>query len=136
MNRIELGFTRPDVSMIKSPETLRDVTNPTCLTVLAVTDHIDAGFGLLADDVCDLLAQKLRESRRIVRRALLARGHDLTNSRRPYEAADMSDKDTVRAAFHVSSRFGRHPGNQTAYFLNFAPDELSARPGPLSRCPL
>jgi hypothetical protein len=119
MHRVELGLAGPDLAMIKSAEPLRDVTNPTCLAILAVTDHINAGLGLLVDDVCNFVAQKLRESRRIVGQTLLARRHDLANGGRPYEAADVRDKDTIRAAFHASfpSSLGTR-GNQVCSRLD------------------
>lgn len=103
IDRIELFLTRPHISMNKSAEALGNIANPPGFAIFTVTDHIHASLGLLTHNVCDFLPQKLRKSRRIVRQILLARGHDLANGRGPYEAANMANKDTIRAAFHAPS---------------------------------
>jgi hypothetical protein len=94
----------------------------------------------LTHNVCDFLAQKLRKSRRIVRQILLARGHDLANGRGPYEAAYMTNKDTIRAAFHAPSPPFVHSdlvnSSPSDQFLTVASSELNLGPGTAGRRPL
>jgi hypothetical protein len=100
---VELLLARPHFAMNKSTKTLGNVANPPGFAVLTVTDHINSGLRLLMYDIRHFLAQELGESSVIVRKILFARRHDLANSGRPHEAADVSDKNTIRASFHASS---------------------------------
>jgi hypothetical protein len=103
IDRIELLLAGLHVAMNKSAKALGNIADPTGFAVLTIADHIDAGLGLLTDDVCNFLAQKLGEDSVIVRKVLLPRGHDLANSGGSHEAPYVGDKDTIRASFHASS---------------------------------
>jgi hypothetical protein len=89
--------------MNKSTESLCNIANPAGFAVLTVANHINARLSLFAYDIRHFLTQELGESGVIVRKILFARRHDLADSGRPYEAANMSDKNTIRASLHASS---------------------------------
>src|SRR5262249_48947085 len=68
----------------------------------AVADHIDAGFGLAANDGGDRLGQARLVGLRVERFARLLRAQECLQRLRPYQAADMGGEDAVAAAFHVA----------------------------------
>ncbi len=103
IDRVELLLAGPHFAMNKSTETLGNVANPPCFAVLAVADHIDSDVRLLMHDVGHFLAQELGEGSVIVGKILFPRGHDLADSGRSHKAANMGDKNTIRASFHGSS---------------------------------
>jgi hypothetical protein len=100
---VELLLAGPHFAMNKSTETLGNVANPTGFAVFTVADHIDSNVRLLMHDVGHFLTQELGESSVIVRKILFPRGHDLADSGRSHKAANMGDKNTIRASFHASS---------------------------------
>jgi hypothetical protein len=100
---VELLLAGPHFAMNKSTETLGNVANPAGFAVLAVADHIDSGLRLLMHDVGHFLTQELGEGSVIVWKTLFPHRHDLADGGRSHKAANMGDKNTIRASFHVSS---------------------------------
>ena len=67
----------------------------------AVADHIDAGFGLAANDGGDRLGQARLVGVRVERFARLLRAQECLQRLGPDQAADMGGEDSVAAAFHL-----------------------------------
>src|SRR4051812_34228577 len=71
------------------------------LSKLPVADHIDAGFGLPADDIGDRSGQAMIVGLLVERFARLLSTQELLQRLRPNQTADMGREDAIDASFHL-----------------------------------
>src|SRR6185437_37194 len=95
---------RSDRPPFKAAQPLQHILRPgNRFAELAVTDHIDAGFGLFVYDLRDRIRQTLLVGGLIVRFAGLFRPQKLLQRRRANEAANVGGENTAAATLHLSS---------------------------------
>src|SRR5262249_47805917 len=87
------------------------------LAELAVADDVDAGLGLLPDDIVDRVPQTRLVRRLVVGLAVFDLAQKFDQRGRPHQAADVSGEDAVVAARHGWSRLvGVAPASIVAEF--------------------
>src|SRR4051794_25465511 len=96
---------RSDRAALEPAQALQHVLRPADgLSKLPVADHIDAGFGLPADDISDRSAQAMIVCLQVERFARLLGTQELLQRLRPNQAADMGREDAINASFHLVLR--------------------------------
>ena len=96
---------RFDRAALEPAQTLQHVLRPADgLSKLPVADHIDAGFGLPADDIGDRSGQAMIVCLQVERFARLLGTQELLQRLRPNQAADMGREDAINTSFHLVLR--------------------------------
>ncbi len=106
LDRVARRTSKPNraVDLGQALEPRSGVGHPVELAVLAVADHVDAGRGLLADDLVDRPFYPRRKSRAVVRLVQLLGVQHRHEIGGPRQAAGVRREDPTSAAPHEGQR--------------------------------